>query len=104
MVPTNTYTTVTATTTLSSSPTAWTTFLSNWTAPSNGYLNIYFNGSSNTPAFYINGSSGVECRGNGNGGRDFTGFIPVHSGYTYTAACIYCKPNWIRFIPADTSL
>ena len=87
------------------STSTWKTFFSGYTAPSNGYIGVYFTGSTRTPAFYLqDNTNGLQNRGNGNGGRDYGGFLPATKGHTYQGECVNCKVNWLRFFPAATGL
>lgn len=88
-----------------SSTSNWKTFFSGYTAPSNGYIGVYFTGATRTPAFYLqDNTNGLQNRGNGNGGRDYGGFLPATKGHTYQGECVNCNVSWLRFFPAATGL
>ena len=78
MVPSNSYTSITRS--ISNNSSSWRSFMASYTAPTNGYMDVYFTGCSNTPAFYLSLSGGMQFRGNGNGGRDVGIMIPVRKG------------------------
>lgn len=78
MVPSNSYVEIPRL--ITSKPTDWANFMSAYTAPTNGYLSIYFTGCSNKPAFQVNVTGSMQYRGNGNGSRDVGLLMPVRKG------------------------
>ena len=96
-MPNNTYQDITLVN--SAKKTAWTTALSDWSPPSNGWLTVYLNNASSTPAASITGG-GIQARQAGNGTREFVISMPVKPSSTYAINYIYCAVAWARFIPA----
>ena len=100
MTPSTTCQSVSFTTNITAYSSSWQTCLNNWSAPSNGYLKIYFQGNT-TPAAYIKDNTNTfEVRDNGNGSRDYAVWIPCTAGHTYTAGCVYSKTSSAYFYPS----
>lgn len=99
MVPSNNVISISRS--ISNNSSNWRAFMSSYTAPSNGYIQAYFTGVSNTPSFYFAVNGSCQYRGNGNGSRDVCAIMPVRKGQVVTGECVYCYPSWIQFVRAQ---
>ena len=83
----------------SAKKTSWTVAISNWQAPSNGWLNVYLDNVSSNPGAFIKGENN-EVRQNASASRAFALQMPVVAGKLYEIQYNCCAVSWARFIPA----
>ena len=84
----------------SSKKTSWTDAITEWSPSSNGWLVVYLENCSSTPAAAITGG-GIQARQSaGNSTREFVVSMPVKPSSTYAISYVYCAVKWARFLPA----
>ena len=100
MTPGDTTTSVSFTTNITAYSSSWQDFLTNWTAPANGYLKVTLDATTTPAAYLKDNTNGFEVRENGNGSRAIYIWIPCARGHKYSGGCVYCKTTGIAFYPA----